>query len=938
MLSRRSPIYGGDDTLAVIVRLPIVKDRILIHLLDYRQFAEEIEVPLEMTHEGIAQAVWIDVRHVAQYVRPLIAQGLARERTTHVRGGRRRRKVYDLTDSGKLTAYQLRKKVASEVVRIRDTKGLHEASVSQVLEETKGKMSILDILRQAVHAGAVDLAGLEFFERKPMVEMLSDAPHVGEFVGRGKELEVITKDGELPRLFVVRGVAGIGKSTLAAKACEVWRGSQNLFWHRMRPWDTPQTILAALGTFLAALGKPALRAVLTEGRAPEIAPQVLRDELPEIKAILVLDDAHEASPKVLHFLRFVKDAIAESKNVKALVLTRRTLPFFDRRDVVVEGLVREMDLGGLEPKEVEAILPAEEEPILRDMGRHPLFLRLLRSAPGRKASVEALRDIHRFIEEAVYAELSKPERKMMKIASLYKVPVARQAFFFDETLSHDVLMALMDRALIVPVGDEGLEAHDTIRDFFTSVLTSSERRRLGAFAIEKLSEHASNALNSGDIPSYIDYLSNAVQLAPQGAQLLWITEALGDAKEEIGDLKGGMLAYKEALKAEAEAEHTARLHRKIASGFVVQGEIPAAVSQIEEGFVALGQAVNVERGWLNLVRCRISEWLEEWEEAREYGLTALDIFQAFGELHGQGQALLLLADVETKASNGQLTSAQRYLEEALELTDSIADAEFTATVHGELAYSLAFRFGRVEEAAKHLAHIDTLLDASVESLRNVKFLTLNAGFNLIFRADYQLAEAIFEEAMSLGRKYHSPYTVALAKHGLALVAYYQGRFDEACRGFREFALSSRDQNLLAATVESMCMAAECCLLEGDLDGFRQIVAALEDETLARGVEARPMMTKVITAVDLFLRGDHEKCYGALREALVHAEGGLVSDPSVPHLISGAILKVLGRDAEAAEYLKTARETLETHSRRAALAILSKRERVLTKILDQATAA
>ncbi len=64
----------------------------------------------------------------------------------------------------------------------------------------------------------------------------------------------------------------------------------------------------------------------------------------------------------------------------------------------------------------------------------------------------------------------------------------------------------------------------------------------------------------------------------------------------------------------------------------------------------------------------------------------------------------------------------------------------------------------------------------------------------------------------------------------------------------------------------------------------------------------------------------------------------MSDPSVPHLISGAILKVLGRDAEAAEYLKTARETLETHSRRAALAILSKRERVLTKILDQATAA
>ncbi len=136
------------------------KDRILIHLLDFAKYAEDPEVPPAMTQEGIAQASWIDDRHVPQNVRPLIREGLVRERTAHVEGSTPRRKVYDLTDLGRPAAVRLREALRAEVVKVRDPTGVREAALSHVLQEIGGKRSLLEIARLSVETGAVDLSTL----------------------------------------------------------------------------------------------------------------------------------------------------------------------------------------------------------------------------------------------------------------------------------------------------------------------------------------------------------------------------------------------------------------------------------------------------------------------------------------------------------------------------------------------------------------------------------------------------------------------------------------------------------------------------------------------------------------------------------------------------------------------------------------------------------
>ena len=68
------------------LKVPTVKEQIQLHLFDFNRFQDEYETPLEVTQEGIARAVGINVHHVTQYVRPLLSEEMLQERTPHSRG------------------------------------------------------------------------------------------------------------------------------------------------------------------------------------------------------------------------------------------------------------------------------------------------------------------------------------------------------------------------------------------------------------------------------------------------------------------------------------------------------------------------------------------------------------------------------------------------------------------------------------------------------------------------------------------------------------------------------------------------------------------------------------------------------------------------------------------------------------------------------------
>ena len=77
---------------------PGVQERILLHLRDYVDHADKVEVPFALSQMGIANAVAIARSNVPRAIAGMREQGHLIERQAHVSGVSRKRKAYFLTE------------------------------------------------------------------------------------------------------------------------------------------------------------------------------------------------------------------------------------------------------------------------------------------------------------------------------------------------------------------------------------------------------------------------------------------------------------------------------------------------------------------------------------------------------------------------------------------------------------------------------------------------------------------------------------------------------------------------------------------------------------------------------------------------------------------------------------------------------------------------
>ena len=81
-----------------------VKEKILLHLPYFSEHQNHQRVPRELSQKGIAEAVGISQKHLSQYIRPMIKEGLVLERSSYILEGRQHQKVYFLTELGRKEA------------------------------------------------------------------------------------------------------------------------------------------------------------------------------------------------------------------------------------------------------------------------------------------------------------------------------------------------------------------------------------------------------------------------------------------------------------------------------------------------------------------------------------------------------------------------------------------------------------------------------------------------------------------------------------------------------------------------------------------------------------------------------------------------------------------------------------------------------------------
>ncbi|MCU0860520.1 MAG: hypothetical protein MUE55_08055, partial [Thermoplasmata archaeon] len=350
-----------------------VSERILYHLHAFVKYEDKFEVPFDMTQDGVSQACGISRAHAAIEIKKMKALGLIDERLSHVKRGKMRRKIYVLTVEGKIKA--------AEVVQY-----VKENGIEPMVDVGKVSPAASSPARHARRS--------------------SPLPHVRSFFGRGKELTILGEKLASPdvKVLSLRGIPGIGKTTLAARLASGLTG-QRIFWYQVKPWDVPRTAAESLAAFLAENGNKRLSNYLGTGKFElgEIS-FLLNEQFSENGVTLFIDDA-DCSEPLIEFLRMLRASTGSCK----IVLTAEHRPgLYVSEDVIARGEVFELELGGLDHAAAVALLGSRgisgttADELASVTHGHPLSLEMV----TENTPTEARYQVSRFLEEKFYSGLT----------------------------------------------------------------------------------------------------------------------------------------------------------------------------------------------------------------------------------------------------------------------------------------------------------------------------------------------------------------------------------------------------------------------------------------------------------------------------------------------------------------------------------------------------
>ena len=135
-----------------------VKDRILLHLLEYWGVPDRGDWPPGLTQVGIAAGVGVSRGHVAVVLPELVQSGHVDVRIDRVKGRARRVKVYTLTFKGGTTAGELARSLLESTVTAVDDSGEWDLPLDGLVQVHK--VDMLSALASMDERGRVDLRGL----------------------------------------------------------------------------------------------------------------------------------------------------------------------------------------------------------------------------------------------------------------------------------------------------------------------------------------------------------------------------------------------------------------------------------------------------------------------------------------------------------------------------------------------------------------------------------------------------------------------------------------------------------------------------------------------------------------------------------------------------------------------------------------------------------
>ncbi len=426
-------------------------------------------------------------------------------------------------------------------------------------------------------------------------------PEVAEFIGRSEELIYFEEKLRSVGLAVITGMAGVGKTTLAATLAQRFGDSGRVFWHSFHAGEGVDAIIWQLAAFLAHNGQDELWNLLESGRQTRSQPppvETVFDYLLQMVRgrgyLLCFDDFHhvDQDPVLNQLVDKLRSALVASDI--SILITGRRMPEFIQ-------IAEFAPLAGLGLADMRRLLhlnmldlPPEQEALLHqhtggnaqsaDAGNR-------RNAAGAQpaeliARLAETDDIARYLLREVDDTLNGSERAVMgAIAVFLGYPATREAIeaVLDAGSALRMLRQLADRHLLLvqdgPAGRQYLQ-HAIVQTFYYDAASQRQRRalhgRAGAFYADEEPDLLLSALHYQHAAEY-------ALAAQQATADVWALINQGQARA-----LANVLQRFTVRKLSVEAWVKVGIARGIACGFL--GERATAAASYEAALAGVATA------------------------------------------------------------------------------------------------------------------------------------------------------------------------------------------------------------------------------------------------------------------------------------------------------------------------------------------------------------
>jgi len=395
------------------------------------------------------------------------------------------------------------------------------------------------------HQVEVDLGALEDIPARP-----------AQFVGRPLLEQNIKRILDAERGVAVCGMAGMGKTSLAASFARTFEGGP-VFWHTLTPGITAslEAIIRQLALFLFAQGQEKVKPILdlrTQARPLPLDQQLtlIRSALAYQTALLCFDDVHVIinDESAIAFLGNLR-AIA---NVRLLLISREEIPL----------PIPQFALAGLDMADAAQLIaqlgmasdPRLTAILSEQTNGNPMLLRL---AAGRALSLGAEADgflshlesqpqVASWLLNSVTRALSADARRLAELLSVFRQPVDLQdgAFFeacerAGQPISAEAVREAQRRFLVQDARRAAL--HPLVRDHIYAELSArpTQRKRLHRLASDWLAvdgqilQACYHAVCAGQARRVADILAGREQDVFRRGQALDMADVLGGALTQL---------------------------------------------------------------------------------------------------------------------------------------------------------------------------------------------------------------------------------------------------------------------------------------------------------------------------------------------------------------------------------------------------------------------